>query len=106
MEEKPKLNNIYLGIAAGLLLPAISTVVYWAWSFRAVDFYPQFFRFLLMGRVLSAVLSLCLIPNVGLFFLFLNREYWKTCRGMILSTILYGFLIVYLKGWVEHSFSI
>ena len=104
--EKTKLNNFILGISAGLLLPFISIIVYWAWGYRLVDFYPQFFHFLLMGRVLSAVVSLCLIPNLGLFFLFLNREYYKSCRGMILSTLLYGFLIVYLKIWVEHSFTI
>ena len=66
-----------------------------------MNFIPQFFKFLLMGRVLSAVLSLCLIPNLGLFFLFINKEYYKTTRGIILSTLLYGFVIVIL----EYSWS-
>jgi|ERR1035437_66536 hypothetical protein len=101
--EKSKLNNFILGIVAGIILPVLSTFGYWLWSFKFLRFYPQFFTFLLTGRVLSAVLSLCLIPNLGLFFLFINKEYYKTCRGMILSTLLYGFLIVYLKIWVEHS---
>ena len=70
-----------------------------------MSFIPQFFKFLLMGRVLSAVLSLCLIPSLGMFFLFINREYYKTTRGIILSTLLYGFAIVALKMWVEYSWS-
>ena len=101
--EKTKLNNFILGIVAGFFLPIISVIGYWLWSFKFMQFYPQFFNFLLSGRVLSAVLSLCLIPNLGAFFLFVNKEYFKSCRGMILSTLLYGFLIVYLKIWVEHS---
>ncbi len=70
-----------------------------------MSFTPQFFRFLVLGRVLSAVLSLCLIPNLGLFFIFVNKEYYKTTRGIILSTIVYGFIIVVVKTWVEHSWS-
>lgn len=96
-------NNFWLGIILGLVLPILALFVYWMWSFKYMNFAPQFFRFLLTGRVLSAVLSLCLIPNLGVFFLFLNRERWKTCRGIILTMLIYGFIIVYLKIWVEHS---
>jgi hypothetical protein len=103
--QKPKLNNFILGIVAGLLLPFISLLVYWLWSFKYMNFIPQFFKILLMARVLSAVLSLCLIPNLGIFFLFINKEYYKTTRGIILSTFIYGFIIVILKTWVEHSWS-
>ena len=70
-----------------------------------MNFIPQFFNFLLTGRVLSAVLSLCLVPNLGLFFLAINKDYYKTTRGIILSTLIYGFIIVFLKTSVEHSWS-
>lgn len=103
--EKPKLNNFILGIISGLILPIITLLGYWLWSFKFLNFIPQFFNFLLLGRVLSAVLSLCLIPNLGMFFLFINKEYYKTTRGIILSTLLYGFTIVILKTWVEYSWS-
>jgi hypothetical protein len=70
-----------------------------------MSFTSQFFRFLVLGHVLSVVLSLCLIPNLGMFFLFINKEYYKTTRGIILSTLVYGFIIVVVKTWVEHSWS-
>jgi hypothetical protein len=76
--------------------------VYWLWSYKFMHFIP-FIKFLLSGRVLSAVISLCLIPNLGLFFLFYNYRIDRSARGMILGMLLYGFLIVYLKIWVEHS---
>jgi len=101
--EKTKFNKMLLGVIAGLILPILAMLGYWLWSFKFLKFYPQFFTFLMTGRVLSAVLSLCLLPNLGLFYLFINREYYKSCRGMILSTLVYGFIIVYLKIWVEHS---
>ena len=104
--QKHKLDNFFIGLAGGLILPFLSICVYWLWGYSRVDFYPHFFRFLLIGHVLSAVISLCIIPNMGLFFLFLNKEFYRSCKGMILASLLYGFLIVYLKIWVEHSFTI
>jgi hypothetical protein len=102
---RTRLNNFITGIIAGLLLPFISLCGYWLYSFKFLNFIPQFFNFLLLGRVLSAVLSLCLIPNLGMFFLFINKEYYKTTRGILLSTLVYGFIIVALKTWVEYSWS-
>ncbi len=104
--ERTRLNNFTLGIILGLILPCISLVGYWMWSFRYMNFIPQFFAFLLLGRVLSAVLSLCLLPSLGVFYLFVNKEYYKTTRGIILSTIIVGAFIVWLKTYVEHSWSI
>ena len=103
---KPKLNNFILGIISGLLLPFISALIYWLWSFKYMKFIPQFFNFLMLGKVLSAILSLCLIPNLGLFYLFVNKGFYKTTRGIILSTMLIGAVIVWLKTYVEHSWSI
>jgi hypothetical protein len=103
--QKLKFNNFILGTIAGLLLPFLSLFFYWLRSYKFITFIPQFFKFMLLGHILSAILSLCLIPNLGMFFLFLNKEYYKTTRGIILSTILYGFTIVILKTWIEHSWS-
>lgn len=103
--NRTKINNFIFGIVAGLLLPFLSLCGYWLWSFKFMNFAPQFIKFLLLGRVLSAVLSLCLIPNLGLFFLFVNKEYYKTTRGILLSTLVYGFIIVALKTWVEYSWN-
>ncbi|MBS1645781.1 MAG: hypothetical protein JST67_00430 [Bacteroidetes bacterium] len=103
--NKKNLNTFWLGTLGGLLLPFLSIFCYWLYSYKFMHFFPQFFDFLLLGKVLSAVLSLCLIPNLGLFFLFINQEYYKTSYGIILATFLYGFTIVVLKTWVEHSWS-
>ena len=104
--ERTKWNNFILGIFLGFLLPCLSLVGYWAWSFRYMNFPTQFFAFLLLGKVLSAVLSLCLLPSLGMFYIFVNKEFYKTTRGIILSTIIIGGLIVWLKTYVEHSWSI
>lgn len=103
--QKIRGNNFLLGTALGLFTPFLFFFIYWFWSYKYMIFIPQFFLFLLLGKVLSAVLSLCLIPNLGLFFLIVNKEYYKTSRGIILSTLIYGCVIVALKTWAEHSWT-
>jgi len=48
-------------------------------------------------NLLSPLLSLCAVINLGVFFLFIKINYLQTARGIILSTFLYGLLIVGLK---------
>ena len=101
--SRQKWNHFLLGSAIGLALPIFFLFCYWMWSYRFMGFAPDFFRYLLMGKVLAPVLSLCVVPNLGIFFLFINKERYKTGRGIILSTILYGCLIMYLKIYIEET---
>jgi hypothetical protein len=95
-------NNFWIGLAFGLLLPLITNMIHWQWSWKMLT-YKHFLMHMIDRRVLGGILSLCLLPNLGIFFLFLNREYYKTSRGILLATFAYGFLILYIKMWVEHS---
>lgn len=98
-----KYNKFWLGVSLGLLAPFLCLFGYWLNSYSFMGFFPAFPRYLMLGKVFGAVLSLCLIPNLGLFFLFINTERYKTARGFILSTILYGFFIMYLKIFIEET---
>lgn len=98
-----KYNHFLLGALLGLLVPLFFLFCYWLWSFRFMDFVPAFFRYLLLMKVLAPTLSLCVIPNLGLFFLFVNQERYKTGRGIIFSAIVYGILIMYLKIYIENT---
>jgi hypothetical protein len=98
-----KFNHFLLGTLIGLLIPVFFMLCYWLWSYRFMSFMPSFFRYLLLMKVLAPTLSLCVIPNLGMFFLFLNQERYKSGRGVIFSTIIYGGIIMYLKLYVEDT---
>lgn len=100
--KNPKFNNLFLGIGIGMFLPLFFLMCYWLWSYRFMSF-VQFGRYLVMMKVFAPTLSLSVIPNLGVFFLFLNQERYKTSRGVIFSTILIGGLIMYLKIYVEKT---
>ncbi|MCD6068521.1 MAG: hypothetical protein K0S33_3347 [Bacteroidetes bacterium] len=98
-----KFNNFWLGVFIGLAIPMLFLFIYWLWSFRFMGFIPGFFRYLVLMKILAPTLSLCVVPNLGMFFLFLNQERYKSGRGIILAAFIYGGIIMYLKMYVENT---
>lgn len=98
-----KYNHFLLGTLLGIITPFVCLFGYWLVSYSFMPFFPVFPRYLMTGKVLAPVLSLCVIPNLGLFFLFINTERYKTGRGFVFATILYGFIIMYLKIFIEET---
>lgn len=57
------------------------------------EFYSTQYR----ARLLSPLLSLCAIANLGSFWLLLQRKQYLKVRGLILSTLAIAIVIVFLK---------
>ena len=88
-------NSLYTGVAAGILGPFAGFWVYYFLQLR--DMPPLLF---LIGKgggdFLSALLSLSLLANLGLFYLFLKLDADQSAKGVLMVTILYaiaGFII-------------
>jgi len=93
---KSKVNNIWLGAILGILLPAITVFVAYKIRFDQYDM-DGFFKMLMQKKVLSSLLSLCVIPNLLVFFIFIWLNYLYSARGVLLSTFVVGFIIVGAK---------
>jgi hypothetical protein len=89
-------DSLLFGLILGLLIPVLGVLVFYYSKFAAVDL-MQFIQVATKHKVLSPMLSLCAILNLGTFYLFLNKNLYLTARGIILATILYGVTIVVLK---------
>jgi hypothetical protein len=89
-------DSLLFGLIIGLAIPVIGVLIFYYSKFAAVDL-GQFLQVATKHKVLSPMLSLCAILNLGTFYLFLNKNLYLTARGIILATILYGVTIVILK---------
>ena len=89
-------DSILLGIPVGLIGPVIGVLVFYFVNFSTSNI-SNFFRMAAAQNLLSPLLSLCAVINLGVFFLFIKINYLQTARGIILSTFLYGLVIVGLK---------
>lgn len=97
------LNNIpdrlWMGLIAGLLAPTIGIALFYASNFSTADF-SEFFRVSVEEKLLSPLLSLCVVINLGVFYGFIHLEKYMSARGIILATFMYGLAIVVLKFFV------
>ena len=98
METKVKstINNVPLGLILGITIPFLTLVFINAEANRhlgMIEFLSKLHKF----NKLSALFSLCAIPNLGLFFLFMWKNNYYSGRGVVIATILVSILVFALK---------
>jgi hypothetical protein len=89
-------KHIFLGLGLGILTSfLISFVVFLSSNpgFTAADY----FNIYVNGKILAPVLSVALVGNLGLFFLFLRLDKEMISKGILSSTMLVGVIIFILK---------
>lgn len=92
-----KFNTFWLGALFGLLIPAIAGFLFYynfsPKSFNFVDFI-NYTRYL---DLTSSIISLCVIPNLLCFFIFIWTEKYLSARGVVFATLVYVMLVMVIK---------
>jgi hypothetical protein len=89
-------KQIYLGIGIGLLTAFLISFVVFLTSnpgFTAADY----FNIYVNGKLLAPILSVALLGNLGLFFLFIKLDRDLISKGILAATMICGLLIFILK---------
>ncbi|MEJ6491745.1 MAG: hypothetical protein QNL60_04730 [Flavobacteriales bacterium] len=86
-----------LGLIIGIILPILIVplvILFLSW---AQNFYYEqlWYRFMNNNSTMSKMLTLAVLANLGLFYIFLNKEKYQFAMGVILGTVCYLPLIVY-----------
>ena len=89
-------NEVIKGLCVGILAPIAAFVVYVAFFTEASDPIATYRKIISIGK-LSHVISLSVIINLLIFFMNINTNRENQARGILLATILYGFIIVIVK---------
>lgn len=95
--QKQKLDNSWLGFSCGLLAPMLTLYVFYLVKYSHISFYKFYLDVLFANNIVTASVSLCVITNLLVFFIFIwtNRNY--SARGVLFSTIIYAGYVVYQK---------
>ena len=80
----------------GAMLPLVFFFLVYLIGYSKTPF-CEFLEFAFVMHALPKILSLCAIPNLAIFYLFLNKEYWYATRGIIAATLLYTLAVVVFK---------
>jgi hypothetical protein len=97
MMKKNKLNTLGTGLITGFIIPVISFLGVAIYRMSLGLSLKDFISFLNEAGILTQVISLCLIPNLLLFFIFIWTSRLISARGVIMSMFVFGFLILVLK---------
>ncbi len=94
MKKRSKFNSLTLGLALGLVVPVLSfTLLY----FIRYDFlsFSEFLHVVIEKNI--QVVSISIIPNVLIFFLFTGRGFLSSAKGILIATVIFTGLIFLMR---------
>lgn len=84
-------DNLRLGLLLGFVAPILGLLIYYAVQFRNVTSLPGFFYYMVTEKaLLTAVISVLLVANAGVFTWYVNKRKDRTAKGVFISTCIYG----------------
>ncbi|OFX31103.1 MAG: hypothetical protein A2X08_18140 [Bacteroidetes bacterium GWA2_32_17] len=93
MTSASKYNKLIIGLSLGIIAPAITLLIFTFFKSQSTNV-VHYLKFVIRMSLMSNVLSLCALPNLAIFYFFINKEYYYSTRGVILATIIWGALVV------------
>ncbi len=95
MKKTAKYDRWLPGLIAGIVLPVIAFLVSWLiLSDNNLKTYYQ--QFQLLNR-LSGLISLCALPNLLVFFVFIWLNMYQAARGVIIATFILALMMLVVK---------
>lgn len=87
MNKISKFDSLAVGIIIGLLIPVISFFIFYHVTLKPYARNEYLFEAIVKGAMLGKILSLCIIPNLVPFFIFIWLNFLRTTRGVLSITV-------------------
>ncbi len=94
-----KKDNFYWGLLLGTFAPILGMILFKYVKFKIFSF-KEVIQFMIVEpgfRTLSVALSLSLLLNAALFTIYINSGRDHTAKGIFVTTVLYGGIILLIK---------
>jgi hypothetical protein len=97
MDKIKKFDKFWIGFVAGIVVPVCTLTTVYIQTFYPTYNLKEFFDFLYTMHITTKLFSLCVLPNLGLFFLFLWGNLYKGARGTLGATIIIALTVVIVQ---------
>lgn len=91
-----KLDKMWIGTILGLISPLMVLVIFYLIYYTHISFYGFLSKYI-EHKALVPLFSLCVIINLALFYLFIQKEKYYAARGIIFSTLIYAIIVFAYK---------
>src|SRR5262245_31927765 len=97
VEVKRKFDQGWIGFVSGLMAPVFSLYIFYLFKYSHLAFSEFYSKILVANDIVTPAVSLCVITNLLVFFIFIwtNRNY--AARGVLFATFIYAGFVVYQK---------
>jgi hypothetical protein len=92
-----KMDKKWIGFLFGAVFPSLCFFWYWLFFHNQLNFPNGFIRYLRAGNMFQEVAIVCVIANLAIFYLSLNKKIFDFGRGLIIATFLYVGLVLYIS---------
>lgn len=92
-----KIDKIWIGLVWGMFFPAFCFFCYWLFAYSQLSFPKGFIRYLQGGEMLQEVTIACVVANLLVFYLLLNKKAYDISKGIIYATFLYVGIVLYIS---------
>lgn len=89
-------NPMTTGIITGLILPVIFMVVFLLSVQHRFDTFADALRHFQFYNILFKIVSFSILPGVGLFMIAIRRNWLLFSKGLLISTLLMGAVVLVL----------
>ncbi len=94
--NRNKLDTFGFGFIAGVFAPLLVFLIYYKINFDFIRL-NSFIADVFLKNILAPLLSLCVIINLGIFYLFYWKYYNYAARGIIGATLFYALIVLIAK---------
>ncbi|MEW6467391.1 MAG: hypothetical protein AB1458_00615 [Bacteroidota bacterium] len=91
-----RFDNLWIGAVLGLLSPIAVFFAFYLIKYSHMSL-GRFFDYVSREGTLSPRISLCVIINLLIFYIFIWTHRYYSARGIILSTFIYAAFVIYVK---------
>jgi hypothetical protein len=100
MKAALKYDKVWIGLAAGFLLPVIVGLVVFAFTASGRNL-SQYLFYIYYADIVTHAITLCVFPNVLIFLLFLRFDMLRAARGVLAVTIVWAISVFIVKFFVR-----
>lgn len=92
-----KIDKKWIGFLFGIIFPAFCFMCFWLFKYEQLNFPYGYIRYLKAGNMLQEVSIACVIANMLVFYLSLNKKIFDFGKGLIYASFLYVGLVFYIS---------
>ena len=93
---RSKFDASYIGLIIGIIVPILSLYMLSEYYYNTLNFF-EFLERMEYRDSIPKMISLSVIPNLLVFYIFIWKKFYYAARGVIGSTFLYVIVVVILK---------